>query len=501
MVEKMVEKSMAQNERIPPQNLEAEQSLLGSLLIDAQAIIKVADSVTADDFYRDANRKIFETMVELFERHDPIDILSLGNRLEEKGLVQQVGGRAYLVELSNVVATSANVKHYAEIVQKKATLRRLISSASEISRLGFDEEEDIDATLDEAERALFGVTAKFNKNTFVSIGSVLFEAFDRIDELHHGGGKLRGTASGFSELDDLLAGFQKSDLIILAARPSVGKTSLALDIMRNIGVKAKIPIGFFSLEMSKEQLVDRMICAQANVDLWKLRTGRLSDRAEDFEKIGVALGELSEAPIFIDDSATLNIMQLRTKARRLKTEHGLGMIIVDYLQLMEGRSKKGSDNRVQEVSEISRGLKQIAKELDVPVLALAQLSRAVEQNKPAIPRLSHLRDSGSIEQDADVVMFIYRKAADRNYQESDLAPEERNIAEIHIAKHRNGPTGMIRIFFEGKRASFRNLDTGYRHRESASRSDGMAPLATVQPLPVAMAAPPIDPNPGMVSTI
>lgn len=491
--------AMAQNERIPPQNLEAEQSLLGSLLIDTNAMIKVADSLTGDDFYRDAHKRIYETMVELFERHDPIDILSLGNRLEEKGVIQQVGGRAYLVELSNVVPTSANVKHYAEIVQKKSTLRRLIHSASEISRLGFDEEEDIDATLDEAERSLFQVTEKFNKNTFVSIGSVLFEAFDRIDELHHGGGKLRGVPSGFTEMDELLAGFQRSDLVILAARPSVGKTSFALDIMRNIGVKAKVPIGFFSLEMSKEQLVDRMICAQANVDLWKLRTGRLSDRAEDFEKIGVALGELSEAPIFIDDSASLNIMQLRTKARRLKTEHGLGMIIVDYLQLMEGRSKKGSDNRVQEVSEISRGLKQIAKELDVPVLALAQLSRAVEQNKPAIPRLSHLRDSGSIEQDADVVMFIYRKAADRNYQEADLAPEEKSIAEIHVAKHRNGPTGMVRLFFEGKRASFRNLETGFRPQRSQGSDDGMAPLATLSQVtnvpPPPMAPPPIDPNP------
>jgi replicative DNA helicase len=483
---------MAGNERIPPQNLEAEQSLLGSLLIDANAMIKVADRLHADDFYREAHGTIYECMLELFERHDPIDILSLGNRLDEKGVIQKVGGRAYLVELSNAVPTSANVKHYSDIVQKKATLRRLIQTASDITRLSFDEEEDIDVTLDEAERALFQVSEKYNKNTFVSIGSVLFEAFDRIDELHKERGKLRGTPSGFRELDDLLAGFQRSDLIILAARPSVGKTSLALDIARNIGVKAKMPIGFFSLEMSKEQLVDRMICAQADVDLWKLRTGRLSERAEDFDKIGVALGELSEAPMYIDDTATLNVMQLRTKARRLKTEHGLGMIVVDYLQLMEGRSKKGSDNRVQEVSEISRGLKQIAKELDVPVLALAQLSRAVEQNKPAIPRLSHLRDSGSIEQDADVVLFIYRKSADRSYQEADLSPEERNIAEIHVAKHRNGPTGMIRLFFEAKRASFRNLETGYRPQARAVVDDGLAPLATAPP-PV-LHAPPIDSN-------
>ncbi|MCX6714929.1 MAG: replicative DNA helicase [Candidatus Uhrbacteria bacterium] len=504
---------MATHERIPPQNLEAEQSLLGSLLIDKDAIVKVADRLQGDDFYRPAHQWVYETITELFERHDPIDILSLGNRLEEKGQLTQVGGRAYLVELSNMVPTAANVTHYAEIVQKKATLRRLITAATNISQMGFEEEEEIDATLDEAERALFHVSEKYNKNTFVSIRSVLDGAFERIDELHRDRGKLRGVATGYTALDQILAGFQKSDLIILAARPSCGKTALALDMARHIGVNMKVPTAFFSLEMSKEQLVDRMICAQANVDLWKLRTGRLSDKADDFPKIADALGKLSEAPIFIDDSANLNIMQLRTKARRLKTEHGLGMIVVDYLQLMEGRSKKSQENRVQEVAEISRGLKQIAKELDVPVLALAQLSRAVELTKPAIPKLSHLRDSGSIEQDADVVMFIYRKAADKNFREEDLAPEDKNIAEIHIAKHRNGPTGMIRLFFEKERASFRNLDgqggsyTG-GGGSGSSNTNGFAPYATAQNKPAhaplgqpggganVMAPPPIDANPG-----
>ncbi len=502
---------MSTNERLPPQNIEAEQSLLGSLLIDKHAIVRVADRLNADDFYRSSHEKIYYTIVELFERHEPVDILSLGNRLEEKGWIQQAGGRAYLVELSNMVPTSAHVVHYADIVQKKATLRRILAAATEITQLGYDEESDIDSTLDTAERALFQVSEKFNKNTFVSIRSVLNEAFDRIDDLHKNKGKLRGVPTGYREMDNLLAGFQKSDLIILAARPSVGKTSFALDLARNVGVKAKVPTAFFSLEMSKEQLVDRMICAQADVDLWKLRTGRLSSTDDDFPKIGQALGELSEAPIFIDDTASLNIMQLRTKVRRLKTEHGLGMIIVDYLQLMEGRTNK-SDNRVQEVSEISRGLKQIAKELDVPVLALAQLSRAVEQTKPAIPRLSHLRDSGSIEQDADIVMFIYRKAADRNYQEDELAPEEKSLAEIHIAKHRNGPTGIVRLFFEGKRASFRNLETRYQAPPPAAKADGFAPLATApapppppvdmnpsQPgaptAPAAVAPPPVDPDP------
>jgi len=494
---------MANHERIPPQNLEAEQSLLGCLLIDKDSIVKIADSVIPDDFYKPAHQNIFGTILDLFERHDPIDILSVGNRLEERGQLQQVGGRAYLVELSNAVATAGHIAHYGEIVQKKATLRRLINAASNITQLGFEEEEEIDATLDEAERALFQVSEKYNKNTFVSIRSVLDDAFERIDELHRDKGKLRGVPTGYTALDQILAGFQKSDLIILAARPSCGKTSFALDMARHIGVNAKVPTAFFSLEMSKEQLVDRMICAQANVDLWKLRTGRLSDKADDFPRIADALGQLSEAPIFIDDSATLNIMQLRTKARRLKAEHGLGMIMVDYLQLMESRNKRSQDNRVQEVAEISRGLKQIAKELDIPVLALAQLSRAVELTKPAIPKLSHLRDSGSIEQDADVVMFIYRKAADKNYREEDLAPEEKNIAEIHIAKHRNGPTGMVRLFFEATRASFRNLEVRGQYQPPASTDNGFAPIASGggnNSFPqgaAVMAPPPIDPNPSV----
>ncbi len=472
-------------ERIPPQNLEAEQSLLGSILIDQEAMMKVGDVIHADDFYRDSHRLIFDCVTDLFERHEPVDILTVGNRLEEKGKLQHVGGRSYLVELSNAVPTSAHIVHYASIVQKKASLRRLIDAATHITKLGYEEESDIDITLDAAERTLFTVSQNLTKNAFVPISRILSEAFDRIDELHRERGKLRGVPTGYKELDDLLAGLQKSDLLILAARPSVGKTSLAMDIARNVALKGKVPVGIFSLEMSKEQLVDRMICAEAGVDLWKMRTGRLSERDEDFPRIGHALGVLSEAPIFIDDSPALTVMELRTKARRMQAEHGLGLIIIDYLQLMEGRNKKngGDDNRVQEVSEISRGLKQIARELCVPVLALAQLSRAVEMTKPAIPRLSHLRDSGSIEQDADVVMFIYRKSADRNYREEDLAPEEKNIAEIHIAKHRNGPTGMVRLFFDRTRTSFKNLDM--RMNQSASSS---APMSAPPP----SAPPPID---------
>ena len=445
--------------RIPPQNLEAEQSLLGCLLIDPEALIKIADLLHADDFYKDAHRIMFEAVMDLYAKHEPIDLLSLGNRLEEKNQLQSIGGRSAIAELTNTIATAGNVVHYAKIIQKKATLRRLLSAASKIAELGYNEEEDTEIVLDEAEQSLFNVSKKFLKQTFAPLRDVLTEAFERIDELHRERGKLRGLPTGFSELDNVLAGLQPSDLIILAARPSVGKTSLALDIARNAAVKTKKPVGLFSLEMSKEQLVDRLICAEANIDLWRLRTGRLSERDDDFPRIGNALGILSEAPIYIDDTAGTSIMEIRTKARRLQAEHGLGLLVIDYLQLMEGRGGyRNQDNRVQEVAEMSRGLKQLARELNIPILCLSQLNRAVELTKPAIPKLAHLRESGSIEQDADVVLFIYRKAADKGYRPDELAPEERSIAEIHIAKHRNGPTGIVKLFFDEKRASFKNLD-------------------------------------------
>lgn len=447
------------NQRLPPQNLEAEQSLLGCLLIDPEAIIKIADVIHADDFYKDAHRLIFESIMDLYAKHDPIDLLSLGNRLEEKNQLQSIGGRSAIAELTNMVATAGNVVHYAKIIQKKATLRRLLSAASKIAELGYQEEDDTEIVLDEAEQSLFNVSKKFLKQTFAPLRDVLTEAFERIDELHRERGKLRGLPTGFAELDNVLAGLQPSDLIILAARPSVGKTSLALDIARNAAVKTKKAVGVFSLEMSKEQLVDRLICAEANIDLWRLRTGRLSERDDDFPRIGNALGVLSEAPIYIDDSAGTSIMEIRTKARRLQAEHGLGLLVIDYLQLMEGRgNNRNQDNRVQEVAEMSRGLKQLARELHIPILCLSQLNRAVELVKPAIPKLAHLRESGTIEQDADVVLFIYRKAADKSYRPDELTPEERNLAEIHIAKHRNGPTGIVKVFFDEKRACFKNLD-------------------------------------------
>lgn len=443
--------------KIPPHSQEAEQSFLGALFLDPEAMMKVADQVGPDDFYFDKHRAVFDVMGELYARHEPIDLLSVGNRLDETGKLALVGGRSYLAELAGIVPTASNIVHYGTIIQKKATLRRLLAASTKIAELGFEQEEDLEALLDQAEQHMFAVSRRYLKQSFVPLRSILSEAFERIDLLHKERGRLRGIPTGFVGLDNLLGGFQRSDLIILAARPSVGKTAFALALARHAATKTKLPVGLFSLEMSKEQLVDRLICSEANVDLWKLRTGRLSERDDDFPKIGRALGILSEAPLFIDDSGSANIMEIRTKCRRLQSEHGLGLIIVDYLQLMEGRGNK-QDNRVQEVSEISRGLKQIARELNVPVIALSQLSRTVEMSKPAIPKLSHLRESGSIEQDADVVMFIYRKAADANYRPEELSQEEKGIAEIHISKHRNGPTGIVKLAFDAQRADFRNLE-------------------------------------------
>lgn len=451
-------------EKLPPQNIEAEQAVLGSLLIDKDAVTKIADVIVPGDFYKDTHNKIFESMIELYEKHDPIDILSLSSRLQEKKQLEEIGGKSYLATLANSVPTASHVVSYANTVQKKSTLRRLISTASEILGYGYQETEEVDVLLDKAEQSLFQVSQKYLKQNFVPIKSVLSEAFDRIDELHRGSGKLRGIPTGFADLDNKLAGLQPSDLVILAARPSMGKTTLALDIARQVAIKQKVAVGIFSLEMSKEQLVDRLLCSEANVELWKMRTGRLSDKPEDddFPKIGHAMGVLSEAPIFIDDSATFNILELRTKARRLQAEHSLGLIIIDYLQLMEGRA--GSENRVQEVAEITRALKGIARELKVPVLALSQLSRAVEQRPNNIPKLADLRESGSIEQDADVVMFIYRESM----YKKDLPPDKRSIAQIHIAKHRNGPTGVVDLFFDEKRVTFKSLE---RQAEEAPAED------------------------------
>ncbi len=446
---------------IPAQNIEAEQSLLGGILVDSRSFDKIADIVSADDFYKKSHQNIFESMRILYSKQEAIDILTISNLLKEKKQLDDIGGRTYLTKLSQIVPTASHITQYARIIKKKATLRKLKEVSYQIADLSADEEGEIDSLLDQAEQSIFSVSQKFLSQNFTPINNILGATFDRIDDLHKNAGQLRGVPSGFKEIDNILAGLQKSDLIILAARPSVGKTSLALDIVRHAAIRAKVPTGIFSLEMSKEQLVDRLLCAESNVDLWKLRTGKLSDRSgdDDFPRLGHAMGILSEAPIFIDDSANVNVMEIRTKARRLKSEHNLGLIVIDYLQLMEARAN--AESRVQAVAEITRALKGIARELNIPVLALSQLSRAVEMNKPAIPKLANLRESGSIEQDADVVTFIYRKAADRNYRLEELTAQEKHLAEIHIAKHRNGPTGMVKLFFDASRACFRNLDKTY----------------------------------------
>lgn len=442
-------------EKLPPQNIEAEEALLGSLLIDKDAIIKVADIIGPDDFYKDIHRLIYESMLEIFEHREPIDILSISNRLKEKDQLDLVGGRSYLADLANAVPSATHVVSYAQIIQRKATLRNLINASSEITKMAYDEKESIDKILDRSEQKFFAVSQRLLKQNFIPIQDVLGDAFTRIEEIHKSGGRLRGLATGFADLDSALGGLQPSDLIILAARPSVGKSALALDIARQIAVLHKIPVGIFSLEMSREQIVDRMICSQANVNLWKMRTGALSKHDEDsFSKIGESINVLSEAPLFIDDSPMANVMEIRTKARRLQAEHGLGLIIIDYLQLMDGTEP--SDNRVQEVSAISRALKAIARELHIPVIAISQLSRATEARTPAIPKLADLRESGSLEQDSDVVLFIYRKATDRGIK--FCPPEERGIAEIHVAKHRHGPAGVtIKLFFDENTAGFKNL--------------------------------------------
>jgi replicative DNA helicase len=447
----MADKNLS-NPRVPPQNIEAEMSVLGALMLDKDAIIKIANIVRIGDFYKDAHNMIYESMIELYEKREPIDVLSLSNRLEEKGQIDKIGGASYLTTLVTSVPSSSNIVHYAKVVQKKSTLRKLIQTASEILELGYDESEDVEKTLDQAEQKLFSVSQKFIRQDFVPIRSILEEAFNRIDELHKGDHKLRGIPTGFPDMDGVLAGFQKSDLVILAARPSIGKTTLALDLARNIAVNEKVPVGIFSLEMSSDQLIDRMLAAQSGVDLWRLRTGRLksSDTDDDFQRIGEAMGVLSEAPIFIDDTGSANVMEMRTMARRLQAEQNVGLIIVDYLQLMEGRS--GGDNRVNEISEISRSLKQLARELNIPVLALSQLSRAVESRSPQIPKLSDLRESGSIEQDADVVMFLYRE--DREKPDTS----NKNIVEVHIAKHRNGPIGKLSLYFNENSTTFKSLE-------------------------------------------
>ncbi|MDP3762701.1 MAG: replicative DNA helicase [bacterium] len=437
--------------RVPPQNLEAEVSTLGALMLDSNAVIRVVDILVPEDFYRPQHQIIYKTILELFERREPIDVLSLTSRLREKGFLESVGGTSYLADLVNSVPTASNVAHYAEIVKKKKIMRELIRASSEIAELGYDESEDIDQALDDADKRIFSISQRSLSQRFTPLSQTLEEAWERIDYLHKNKNELRGVATGFKDLDNILAGLQKSDLIIIAARPSFGKTALALDIARQIAVRQNIPVGLFSLEMSSQQLVDRFIAAEAHVDLWKLRTGKLSDTSDDFLRIRDALDRLSKAPLYIDDEASNNVLQMRAMARRLQSECGnLGLVVIDYLQLMQPRTH--SDSMVQQITEISRSLKGLARELNVPVVAISQLSRAVESRHPPIPRLSDLRESGSIEQDADVVMLIYRE--DR-YKENS---SRQNQVDVIVAKHRNGPVGKVTLYFNPEKVTFTTFE-------------------------------------------
>ncbi|MBI3631376.1 MAG: replicative DNA helicase [Candidatus Staskawiczbacteria bacterium] len=437
-------------DKLPPQNTEAEQSLLGCLMLDKDAIVKVVDSIRAEDFYKNIHQEIFQVMTDLYEKSEPIDILSVSARLKEKQKLEEIGGSAYLTSLINSVPTATHILNYAKIVRQKKILRDLISASHEIGLTAFDETEEVDVLLDKAEKTVFSIGQRSLTQTFIPIKDILPETFERLDNLSKHHGTLRGLTTGFKDLDNKLSGLQKSDLIILAARPGMGKTALALDIARNVAVRENKPVGLFSLEMGKDQLADRLIAATGNIDSWSLRTGRLKD--DDFSRIQHAIGILSEAPIYIDDAGSVNILQMRAMARRLQVNKGLSLLIVDYLQLMQPMNRFASP--VQQVTENSRALKILAKELNVPIIVLSQLSRAVEQRIPQIPKLSDLRESGAIEQDADVVMFIYREDV---YNENSLKP---GIAKILIDKHRNGATGFIELYFEKQKISFRGLERG-----------------------------------------
>ena len=449
-------------EKLPPQSIEAEQSVLGSLLLDKRAIVRVSDIINPEDFYRDIHKIIYRVMLELFDKGEPIDIMTVSNRLEEKDLLEKIGGSGYLTTLVNFVPTAANASHYAKIIQKKKTLRDLIEAAHNITQISYQEMEEIEIVLDQAEKNIFAISQRSLKQFFTPLKPALSEAWERIDNLHkHEGGTLRGLPTGFTDLDNKLAGLQKSDYILLAARPSLGKTTLALDIVRHVAVEEKKIVGMFSLEMSASQLVDRILCAQAGIDLWRLRTGRLSTKGEDndFDKINRAIGVLSESSIYIDDSASSSVLEIKTKARRLQAEHGLDLVVIDYIQLI--RPMGSFESPVQQMTEISRSLKALARELNIPVLAVSQLSRASEQREDKRPKLSDLRDSGSLEQDADVVLLIFRE--DLAYRNS----EQKNIAEIIIAKHRNGPTGEIKLYFDQDKVSFQALAKDYYEQDAA----------------------------------
>ncbi len=434
------------------QNLDAEASLLGALLIDSDSIVKIADLISYQDFVDPKHQYIYRAIIALYEDRSAIDVLTLSDQLTSMDKLNAIGGPSYLTELTNFVPTASHIEQYAEIVAQKALRRRLVATAQEISELTKDTSKNLHDLIEEAELKLFETSNQHIKQNIVSLEAILAESFERLDDLHKDKNKIRGLSTGYKDLDNILAGFQKSDLFILAARPSMGKTALALNFAHNVASKLNESVLIFSLEMAKEQLVDRLLSMESGVDAWNLRTGNLSDT--DFEKIGRAMGTLSEAPIYIDDTPGITVSDLRTKARREAHKHPLGLIVIDYLQLMSGGGRYNTENnRVQEISEISRGLKGIARELNVPLLALSQLSRSVESRSPQIPQLADLRESGSIEQDADVVAFIYRE----DYYNTET--DRKHIADIFIKKHRNGPTDNVELYFESDKQRFRSIDT------------------------------------------
>ncbi len=429
--------------RVPPHSKEAEESVLGALLLDKDAVIAVAEFLLSEDFYDERHKEIYEAILSLYEERTPVDVLTVTERLKKQKNLKKIGGASYLTDIANKVPTAAHVEHYGKIVKDHAVKRSLMKAATRLVEFSLDEGMSSGDLLDRAESEVFSLTQKHLTKVFTSVRDTLAESFDRLDELHKQGEGLRGIATGFSDLDNATAGLQKSNLIILAARPGVGKSTFALNISQFASVTNKKKIGFFSLEMSKEELVDRLLVNQADIDAWRLKTGKLSE--EDFTKLSTAMGVLAEAPLYIDDTPALSILEMRTKARRLQVEQGLDLIVVDYLQLARSRNL---ENRVQEVGEISQGLKNLARELKIPVLALSQLSRGIESRNIKRPQLSDLRESGSIEQDADVVMFLWREDDENN----------ENMM-LDIAKHRNGPLASIPLFFKGDRIKFFSRDS------------------------------------------
>ncbi len=433
--------------RIPPHNLEAEQAVIGCMLLDSDVIPTVTELIRSEDFYRDDHKEICEAILDLSEKAGPIDIITVSEQLQLRGTLDNIGGLDFLANISNAVPTTANARHYAKIVEEKSLLRKLIKAAANISSMSDEASEEAVYVLDRAEKSIFDILQKRNTQGFTHIKDVLLETFNRLEELYNSKGFITGIPTGFADLDYKTAGLQNSDLVLIAARPGMGKTAMALNIAQYAAVQIHVPVAIFNLEMSKDQLVNRMLCSEVMVDSQKMRTGKLEDN--DWNKIAQALAPLSEAPIYIDDTPGITVMDIRAKCRRLKLEKNLGLVVIDYLQLMQGRGK--SENRQQEVSEISRSLKILAKELQVPVVTMSQLSRGPESRADHRPMLSDLRESGAIEQDADIVMFLYRD----DYYNPET--EKKNIAEVIIAKHRNGSTGTIELRWFGEYTKFANL--------------------------------------------